>query len=130
MRVVGDYAQWFGGTGGMLYLRTANGTAITLEKRAANEEFQHILQRHLVAFWDGTKATKTTLWPANIAPGDMLNLLSEASSKFVGTEGAQTVQLSNGITARLFVANGKVITFYPIAGPGVVRASELVAAMK
>jgi len=107
-------------------MRSANGAIIELEKGSAKKGFQHLLERHLVAFWKGSKGDVTTFWPSNVSPGQMLNLLKEASGKYVvGGTAAQSIKLSNGITAKLVVHNGKVTTFFPEAGPGIIHAAEL-----
>ncbi|HEY4414719.1 MAG TPA: hypothetical protein VGO57_03420 [Verrucomicrobiae bacterium] len=73
---------------------------------------KRLLQRHLVAFWDGSKESLTTFWPASVTPGEVLNLLKEASGKYIaGGKPAQLIKLSNGINARLVVYGGKIVTF-------------------
>jgi hypothetical protein len=116
-------------------MRAANGTTIALEKgwhdvaTGAGKGFEHLIQRHLTAFYDGSKLAQTTLWPPNVSPGDMLNLLKEAAKQYkVGGNIAQDISLSNGVTARLVVANGEVISFYPVKGG--VSAAQLAAAVK
>ena len=129
-RVVNGFSQWFASTGGKLVMRSANGAIIELEQGTAKNGFQHLLERHLTAFWNGSKGNITTFWPSNISPGAMLNLLKEAAGKYVvGGASAQSVQLANGITAKLVVHGGKVTTFFPEAGPGIIHAAELVKAV-
>ncbi len=129
-RVVNGFSQWFASTGGKLVMRSANGAIIELEQGTAKKGFQHLLERHLTAFWNGSKSDITTFWPSNISPGEMLNLLKEASGKYVvGGPAAQSVTLANGITAKLVVHGGKVTTFFPEAGPGVIHAAELLKAV-
>jgi hypothetical protein len=129
-RVVADFSRWFASSAGKLIMRSANGAALELEKGTLKKGFQHILQRHLTAFWDGTKPTVTTFWPSNTSPGQMLNLLKEAARKYVaGGPPAQSITLSSGIAAKLVVYSGKIVTFFPESGPGVVLARELVKAV-
>ena len=80
--------------------------------------------------WNGSLPEVTTFWPSNVGPAEMLNLLKEASRKYVvGGAAAQSISLGNGITAKLVVYGGKVITFFPESGPGVVYARALVGAV-
>ena len=76
-------------------MRAANGGVIELEKGTALEGFEHILQRHLVAFWNGTLPKITTFWPSNVGPGEMLEFLKEAAGKHVaGGLAAQDIPVS------------------------------------
>ncbi len=129
-RVVQDFSRWFSSSSGKLMMRSANGAIIELEKGTTRKGFQHLLERHLTAFWNGSKKDVTTFWPSDISPGQMLNLLREAAGKYVvGGMSAQSIQLSNGIVAKLVVHGGKVTTFFPEVGPGVVKAAELLRGM-
>ncbi|NOS72800.1 MAG: hypothetical protein HOP33_23100 [Verrucomicrobia bacterium] len=136
-RVVNGFSQWFASSGGKLVMRSADKQIIALEKGVHNAAtgkghgFTHLIQRHLTAFWDGSKIAKTSFWPSNVSPGEMLNLLKEAASKYVVSgAAAQPIRLSNGITAMLVVHGGKVTTFYPLASqPGVISAIDLVKAV-
>ncbi|MCP4548057.1 MAG: RHS repeat-associated core domain-containing protein, partial [bacterium] len=129
-RVATSFSRWFASTNGKLFLRTANGAVVELEKGSAKRGFVHILRRHLTGFWDGSKPGVTTFFPSNVTPGGMLSLLREAASKYVASGSpAQSIVLSNGITAKLVVYGGKIITFFPESGPGVVFARTLVGAV-
>jgi hypothetical protein len=67
---------------------------------------------------------------SNVTPPDLLVLLQEAASKYAsGGPPAQTIALSYGITAKLVVHGNVVTSFYPVAGPGVVRATDLLRAV-
>ncbi len=125
-----QFSRMFSSSGGKLVLRSANGAAIELEKGNVKKGFKHILRRHLTGFWDGSKEKVTSFFPSNTSPGDMLYLLREAASKYVvGAGPAQSIVLSNGLAVKLVVYHGKIITFFPEFGPGVVLARALVKAV-
>ncbi len=129
-RVATDFSKWFASSQGKLFMRSADGAIVTLEKGNKNVGFKHILRRHLTGFWDGSKVKVTSFFPSNVSPGEMLTLLREAVSKFaVSGNAGQRIVLSNGLTVTLVIHGGKVTTFYPVSGPGVVLARELVKAV-
>jgi len=128
--VVNWFGQWFASTGGKLILRTGNGAMIELEAGTAKQGLMHILQRHLVGFWNGSKKAVTTFFPAGTSPGKVIDFLQEAASKYVaGGPAAQTIKLANGIVTELVVHGGKVTTFFAKSGPGVFSASNLVGSL-
>jgi hypothetical protein len=131
-RVATEFAErWFVSTGGRMSLKTADGTIITLDKGTNWKGFQHILQGHLVSFWDGNlKKADISLWP--ISPDQMLQRLEEAASKYkMGGPVGQPIVLSDGTKVILAVANREVISFYPLIGQaGVVDGKALAAAAK
>jgi hypothetical protein len=128
--VVTWFGQWFASTGGKMILRTANGALVELEMGTAKKGFMHILQRHLVGFWNGSKKVATTFFPAETSPGRMVDYLQEAASKYVaGGPVAQTIKLANGIVTELVIHGGKVTTFFAKSGPGVFSAANLISAL-
>jgi RHS repeat-associated protein len=97
-------------------------------------KFQHIIERHLPQFYDGTRqlaSQVTGFWPVGSSADDVLLMLKDAMfrcTKVAGTNAIQQdVLLSNGIVARLATNSaGEVITFFPKSGPGVTTVQEII----
>lgn len=130
-RVGNVFGQMFASSGGM-QLTTSTGAKVVLAAGNKARGFVHVLRRHLIPYWDGSKIANTTFWPSSTTSSQLLDFLQEAvsiSGNLV-PNAANYVRLSNGIRANLVVDGvGNVITFYPVSGPGVVFAKELVKAV-
>ena len=129
--LVPQMADWlrvaFAQTGGKVLMKTAMGKTVELEAGSASKGFVHILRRHLVGMWDGGKKAITTFFPSTTTPADVVEMLQEAVRKYSRVAGgAEDIVLSNGLTVRLVIGGGKVITFFPVSGEGVVLSRELV----
>ena len=80
-------------------------------------------------FSSGFKVAKTTFFPEQWLASDILEELTKAISKTALVEGENQLVLKNGVSAVVYVRNGLIETFFPKAGPGVLKASEIVGAI-
>ena len=111
---------------------------MTLRLTAGNKGFRHLITRHLPQYFEGASEAvikKTTFWPNGTNASNVLQYLDEAirllDDKIVKNALSPEVKLSNGIVAQLWVAaDGRIASFFPVRGPGVTWASDVLSALK
>jgi RHS repeat-associated protein len=123
-KLISDFTTHFAATGGMV-MKDRLGNLVKLAVGNSKKGFQHIVERHIMTYYKGTKPAITTLFPPNITASEMMTLLKEAVGKYTAVSGGQVIKLSNGMTVQLVIHTGEVITFYPITGPGVAKLTDL-----
>tara|TARA_R110002095_G_scaffold211465_1_gene199674 strand:+ start:261 stop:2441 length:2181 start_codon:yes stop_codon:yes gene_type:complete len=115
--------------------KLSNGNVLRLVPGAKG--FRHLIERHLPQYFQGgTEAVlkKTTFWPTGTTSSNVLSYLDEAikvlDDKIIYDQ-VNTVTLKNGIKAGLYIApDGRIASLFPISGPGVIRAIDVLNALK
>ena len=97
--------------------------------------FQHICERHLLTYYNGTKVGITTFWPSSTTASRLAKYAKEAMSKInpsnlTGGFSKHAVLLDDGIEAMVFVEGNVVKSIFPTAGKGVVKAVDILDALK
>jgi RHS repeat-associated protein len=100
---------------GAWVIRIPGGRTLTVTSTA----FKHFLESHVAEYYDGTRPNIRTLWPGGTSGADVLRYIGEAGQKLGAglVEGAwNEVALDNGLTVRLFVDAGGIVTsIHPLA---------------
>jgi hypothetical protein len=122
-RVGSAFSSAFAQAGSKLEMKALGGKVLQL----VESDFVHIVRRHMMPFWDGSKKAFTTFWPEEMLMSNVLEELTKVIPKSVIVEGWNNLVLRNGIRARIFVENGFIKTFFPVSGEGVIKSADIVA---